>query len=50
MNNKSTLRLIVTVISIVATLTAALTAFLVIREKRRKDELELEEYLDNSIQ
>ena len=38
------------VISAVAALTAALTAFLVVREKKKKDEAELEEYLDCSIQ
>ena len=37
-------------IAIVAALSAAVTAFLVLREKQKKDEEQLEEYLDYSIQ
>ena len=37
-------------VSAVAALTAAITAFLVVREKKKKDDAELEEYLDYSIQ
>lgn len=41
---------LVAVISVVAALTAAVTAFLVVKDKQKKDEAELEEYLDCSIQ
>ena len=50
MEKKSNVGLIVGLISVVVALTAALTAFLVVREKRRKDDEELMEYLDCSIQ
>ncbi len=36
-------------ISAVAVCTAAVTAFLFVKEKKKKDEQELEEYLDCSI-
>lgn len=41
---------LVALISFVVACTAALTAFLVVKEKKKKDEAELEEYLDCSIQ
>ncbi len=50
MKKNSNLGWIIGIISVVATMTAALTAFLVIREKKKQDDLELEEYLDCSIQ
>ena len=50
MSKKSKLGLIIGAISLVAAVTAALTAFLVVREKKRKDDEELMEYLDCSIQ
>ncbi len=50
MEKKNKYGWLVVVISAVAALTAALTAFLVVREKKKKDEAELEEYLDCSIQ
>lgn len=37
-------------ISLVAAVTAALTAFFIVREKKKKDEEELMEYLDCSIE
>lgn len=45
--------LIITLISVIggiAALTAAVTAFLIFKEKQRRDEEELEHYLDSSIQ
>lgn len=49
-NNKSSkFGWLIFIISAVAALTAAVTAFLVIKEKKKKDEAELEEYLDCSI-
>lgn len=50
MNKKSKIGIIIGVISLVAAVTAALTAFLVVKEKKRKDDEELMEYLDCSIQ
>ena len=50
MEKKNKYGWLVVVISAVAALTAALTACLVVREKKKKDEAELEEYLDCSIQ
>jgi len=50
MSKKSKIGLVVGVISIVAAITAALTAFLVVKEKQRRDDEELMEYLDCSIQ
>ena len=38
------------IITAVAALSAAVTAFLIVREKQKKDDEELEEYLDYSIQ
>ena len=39
----------ISIIGGIAALTAALTAFLIVREKHRRDEEELEHYLDSSI-
>ena len=50
MSKNSKLGLIIGAVAFVAALTAALTAFLVVREKRRRDDEELMEYLDCSIQ
>ncbi len=48
--NKSLLTVLLTVIGGVAAITAAVTAFLIFKEKQRRDEEELEHYLDSSIQ
>ena len=40
---------LISVIGGVAAITAALTAFLIIKEKQKRDEEELEHYLDSSI-
>ena len=50
MEKKSNFKWLVFIISAVAALTAAITAFLVIKDKKQKDEEQLEEYLDYSIQ
>lgn len=50
MEKKTKFGWIVALISAVAAVTAAITAFLVVREKKKKDDAELEEYLDYSIQ
>ncbi|MGN0491439.1 hypothetical protein [Ruminococcus sp.] len=42
--------LIIGIISAVATLSAALTAFFIIKDKQKKDDEELMEYLDSSIE
>ena len=49
MKNKK-LMWIIGIISIVATASAALTAFLIVKDKQKKDDEELMEYLDNSIE
>lgn len=41
---------IVGIISLVATLSAALTAFLIVKDKQKKDDEELMEYLDSAIE
>lgn len=46
---KNGLGAIITIITAVAALTAAITAFLLYKDKLRRDEEELEEYLDCSI-
>lgn len=46
---KNGLGAIITIITAVAALTAAITAFLLYKDKLRRDEQELEEYLDCSI-
>lgn len=48
--NKSLLTVLLSVIGGVAAVTAAVTAFLIFKEKQRRDEEELEHYLDSSIQ
>ena len=50
MENKNTFKWLICVISAVAALTAAVTAFLFVKQKKKKDEEQLEEYLDYSIQ
>ncbi len=50
MNFKKNFGWIIAVVSVVAAVTAAVTAFLVFRDKKKKDEEELEHYLDCSIQ
>ncbi len=49
MEKKSRFGWIVVLVSAVAAVTAAVTAFLVVRDKKKKDDAELEEYLDCSI-
>lgn len=41
---------IIGIISFVAAASAALTAFLIVKDKQKKDDEELMEYLDNSIE
>ena len=41
---------LICIITAVAVVSAAVTAFLIVREKQKKDDEELEEYLDYSIQ
>lgn len=48
--NKSLLTVLLSVIGGVAAITAAVTAFLIFKEKQKRDEEELEHYLDSSIQ
>ena len=48
--NKTFLTVLISVIGGVAAVTAAATAFLIFKDKQKKDEEELEHYLDNSIQ
>lgn len=50
MEKKSSFKWLICVISVVAALSAAVTAFLFMKEKKKKDEEQLEEYLDYSIQ
>ncbi len=47
--NKKVFTILISVIGAVAALTAAFTAFLIIKEKQKRDEEELEHYLDSSI-
>ncbi len=49
MDKKKKFGWIVVLISTVAAVTAAVTAFLFVREKKKQDDAELEEYLDCSI-
>lgn len=42
--------LIVGIISAIAVASAALTAFFIVKDKQKKDDEELMEYLDNSIE
>ena len=50
MGKKSKLGFIIGIISFVAATTAAITAFLFVKEKKNRDDEELMEYLDNSIE
>ena len=50
MEKKFNFKWLICVITAVAALSAAITAFLFVREKQKKDEEQLEEYLDYSIQ
>ena len=50
MDKKCYWKWLIFIIAAVATLSAAVTAFLIVREKQKKDDEELEEYLDYSIQ
>lgn len=47
---KSKLGIIIGVISLVAAISAAFTAFFIVREKKKKDDQELMDYLDCSIE
>ncbi len=49
MKNKK-FALIIGIISAVAAVSAALTAFLIVKDKQKKDDEELMEYLDSSIE
>ena len=49
MRNKNFM-LVVGIISFVAAVSAALTAFFIVKDKQRKDDEELMEYLDSSIE
>mgnify|MGYP003533867473 CR=1 FL=1 len=49
MKNKK-LALIIGIISAVAAVSAALTAFFIVKDKQKKDDEELMEYLDSSIE
>lgn len=49
MKNKR-LMIVIGVVSLVAALSAALTAFFIVKDKQKKDDEELMEYLDNSIE
>ena len=48
--NKKLFIVLISIIGGICTVAAALTAFLIIKEKQRRDEEELEHYLDSSIQ
>jgi len=50
MEKKINIKWLVCIISVVAALSAAITAFLFMKEKKKKDDEQLEEYLDYSIQ
>ncbi len=47
---KNTVKILIATVAVVAALTAAVTAFLVYKDKKERDEAELEHYLDCSIQ
>lgn len=49
-NRKYTIKVILWIVSAVAIVTAAVTAYLVVKEQKKKEDEELEEYLDYSIQ
>lgn len=46
----STFGIIIGIVAFAAAVSAAITAFLLVNEKKKKDEEELERYLDCSIQ
>lgn len=48
--NKKVITVLISVIGLVAAVTAAVTAFLIFKEKQKRDDEELEHYLDSSIQ
>lgn len=48
--SKCKLGWIIGLISGIAAITAALTAFLIIRDKKQKDEEEIDRYLEDAIQ
>ena len=48
--SKSMFTVLISAIGGIAAITAAVTAFLIFKEKQRRDEEELEHYLDSSIQ
>ena len=50
MDKKCYWKWLIFIITAVAAVSAAVTAFLIVREKQKKDDEELEEYLDYSIQ
>ena len=47
---KINVKWIIWIVTAVAAITAAVTAFLIVKDKQKKDEEQLEEYLDYSIQ
>ena len=49
MKNKN-LAFLIGIVAFVATVPAALTAFFIVKDKQKKDDEELMEYLDNSIE
>ena len=48
--SKKLFTVLISVIGAVAAITAAATAFLIFKEKQKRDDEELEHYLDSSIQ
>ncbi len=50
MKEKRKLGLIIGVISLAAAVAAALTAFFIVKDKQKKDDEELMEYLESSIE
>ena len=49
-NKKINVKWIIWIATAVAAISAAVTAFIIVRNKQKKDEEQLEEYLDYSIQ
>ena len=50
MDKKINIKWLICIISVVAAMSAAITAFFLVKEKQKKDDEQLEEYLDYSIQ
>ena len=50
MDKKCYWKWLICIVSVVAAVSAAVTTYLIIREKQKKDDEQLEEYLDYSIQ